>query len=369
MGETTPTIWQVTSSKSWGGRESVPVGLHRVFERRGIRSRLFCAQGSAIAARHGHNPGVDAFSFSGVFDGKTKRSLARELRTDNPDVIICHFSRDLLILRRLVHRAKETRLVLVKHVGPGKPKKDILHRWVYRGVHHILGVSEYIARSCQETYPIDAGRVFVWHPGVDSNRFRFRPEKKLQIRRELGLSSKTILIAYVARLTPGKGHKDLIAAFLSLAAQREDILLALPGTASADEKHFADALHNQVQASSASGKVIWPGFVENVSDWLCACDIFANPSPREAFGLNTIEAMATGCPVIGITGGGTPEIIIDNENGLLVEPHNSNHLASALARLVDDADLRQRLGRTARATVETRFTQDKSVDRLLEIIL
>jgi len=367
MIETASCIWQVTSSGAWGGGESVPVSLHRAFGRRGIRSKLFCSRESAIATRQGHGSGIKALPFSGVLDGKTRRALAGEMKTDNPDVILCHFSRDLFVLRRLLRRRGKTRLILVKHVGPGKPKKDLFHRWVYRRVHAILGVSAYIARRCRETYPIDAGRVFVWHPGVDEELFRFRPDKRSPIRRTLGLNDNDVLIGYVARLTPGKGHRDLIAAFSSLAGWQDNVYLVLLGAASPEEKHVAEELNGQMRASSVRERVILPGFVENVSDWLCACDIFVNPSPREAFGLNTIEAMAAGCPVIGTTGGGTPEIITDRENGLLVEPHNPDQLAAALTRLIDDTAWRRRLGRAARTAVETRFTHDKSVDRLLEL--
>jgi len=362
------SIWQVTSSKSWGGRESVPVALHQAFLTRGIDSRLFCARDSAIAIRHGAQPGVHSLPFTGLMDRATRRLLTEDLRDDPPEVILCHFSHDLPFLRLALGRAKKSRLFLVKHVGPGRPKKDIIHRWVYRRVEAVVAVSEYIARRCRESYPVDPGRVLVWHPGVDVTRFRFQADKRAGLRLSLGLRDSDVLIGYVARLTPGKGHTELIEAFVSLAKEIENIHLVLFGTASHGEQCFATELHRMAQATPQGARVLWPGFVEDVPTWLWTCDIFANPSPAEAFGLNTIEAMAAGRPVIGTTGGGTPEIIAHGENGLLVPPNSPHQLADALRQLIEDIDQRRGLGERAWASACRRFDMPVVVDNLLELV-
>ena len=183
------------------------------------------------------------------------------------------------------------------------------------------------------------------------------------------MKESDILIGYVARLTPGKGHRNLIRAFLSLAEKRDNIYLILPGSASANEQSFADDLRALADGSPAGKYILWPGFVENVAAWLSACDIFANPSPKEAFGLNTIEAMAVGRAVVGTTGGGTPEIIAPGESGFLVDPDDADQLTAVLLRLITDAGLRQRIGSAARNVVKNRFSLDKAVGRLLELIL
>ena len=362
------SIWQATSSRSWGGRESVPAALHQVFLTRSVKSTLFCAEDSAIANRYGNQPGICPLPFTGLHDRRTRRALAGLLRADPPDVILCHFSHDLPLLRLVLGREKRTRLYLVKHVGPGRPKKGIIHRWIYRRVDAVLAVSEYIARRCRETYPIDPARVCVWHPGVDTERFEFRPEERLRLRHDLGLQKSDILIGYVARLTPGKGHRELLEAFVSLAASIDNVYLALPGTASVDEQPLAAELRRCSDMVPTGKRVLWPGFIENVPGWLAACDIFANPSPTEAFGLNTIEAMVVGRPVVGTTGGGTPEIITPGQDGLLVEPNNPDHMGAALRQLIEDADLRSRMGQAAQRTVRDRFALPVVVDRLLQLL-
>jgi glycosyltransferase involved in cell wall biosynthesis len=80
-----------------------------------------------------------------------------------------------------------------------------------------------------------------------------------------------------------------------------------------------------------------------------------------------LEAMAAGRPVIGTTVGGTPELIDAETTGLLVERGDQAALAAAITRLLDDPSLAARLGAAARTRVETRFSPDASVDRLLAL--
>jgi len=368
MSELVPSIWQVTSSKSWGGRESLPVDMHFAFGERGFTSRLFCAEGSAIAARFGSRQGVIVLPYSGNIDRHCLRVLRRYLTEDRPTVIISHYSHDLFLLRRLLLRTKDSRLVLVKHVGPGKPKKDLFHRWIYRRVDLLLGVSRYIVERCRQSYPIPEWRMKVWHPGIPETRLATQPQAREKIRNAHGLGGDDILIGYIARLTPGKGHKELIHAFTVLAAERPNVYLALIGAASPDEQYYMRELRHLAATARLHERIIQPGFVENVADWLAACDIFANPSPKEAFGLNTIEAMAAGLPIVATTGGGTPDIIVDGKNGLLVEPQDIKHLAAVLGRLFGQPDLRLQLGRVARQDFVKYFTLQSALDRLCNVL-
>ncbi|MFH0876640.1 MAG: glycosyltransferase [Candidatus Omnitrophota bacterium] len=88
-----------------------------------------------------------------------------------------------------------------------------------------------------------------------------------------------------------------------------------------------------------------------------ACDLFVAPSLYESFGFIYLEAMSFAKPVLGCRTGGVPEVVLDNECGLLVEPADAKGLADAIVRLLKSPDERKRMGQEARKRVELYFTQ------------
>jgi glycosyltransferase involved in cell wall biosynthesis len=100
-----------------------------------------------------------------------------------------------------------------------------------------------------------------------------------------------------------------------------------------------------------------------------AADICVVPSVwEEAFGLAALEAMARGKPVVATAVGGIPEIIRPGVTGLLVRPADEPQLANALASLLLDTTAAARMGQEARRDVEARFTPERQLSRLTELI-
>jgi glycosyltransferase involved in cell wall biosynthesis len=95
-------------------------------------------------------------------------------------------------------------------------------------------------------------------------------------------------------------------------------------------------------------------------------DIFVLPSHEEALGISILEAMACNTPVIGANVGGIPEIIIDNQNGLLIEPGNEKMLALKIFEIVTNKDLQINLTKNALNTLE-KFSTEKMLKKTLEI--
>jgi glycosyltransferase involved in cell wall biosynthesis len=91
------------------------------------------------------------------------------------------------------------------------------------------------------------------------------------------------------------------------------------------------------------------------------------PCEREGFGLAAAEAMAFGRPVVAAAGGALLELVTDEKTGLLVPPRDAVALRDAVERLLGDPELRERLGRSARARARNRFGWDSVIERTLEV--
>jgi glycosyltransferase involved in cell wall biosynthesis len=99
---------------------------------------------------------------------------------------------------------------------------------------------------------------------------------------------------------------------------------------------------------------------DDVPDLLGRSDVFVLSTLSEGMPISILEAMAAGLPVVASEVGGIPEIVVDGETGLLVPPGDADALAGALRRLLDDPELRRRLGAAGRARVEEHFDVARS---------
>ena len=138
-----------------------------------------------------------------------------------------------------------------------------------------------------------------------------------------------------------------------------DVDLAVIGEG--DERPRLEAL---IAELGLAGRVRLLGYRTDLPDWYEAMDVFALSSLREGLPNVLLEAMALETPVVATRIAGVPRLVRDGENGLLVQPDSADALAGALGRLLRDADLRLRLARAGRRTVEAEFSFAARMDKL-----
>ncbi len=195
------------------------------------------------------------------------------------------------------------------------------------------------------------------------------PSKKLTQHELLGmrhnykLDENDMLVLYIGQLTYGKGVLILIKAFERLLLKNTSLKLIILGKgplASRLKKiksRFGDHLR-------------YYGFLpyNEVLKFYQMADIVVVPSIwPEALGRVNLEAMALGKPVIATNVGGIPEIITHEKDGILIEPGDPNEIESALHRLINDSDLRSRLGLEARKTIEKRYNEAIICDQTISL--
>ena len=243
----------------------------------------------------------------------------------------------------------------------------LLMRMVYAGADVIFANSLNTRRMLREL-GIEADRVELVYPGVDTERFR--PDiDAAEIRRRIAPRGETMLLS-VGRLQTRKGHDLMIQAVGHLTRQH-DRSLRYVIVGDGPERSRLEALVDQCgvrEYVTFSGEVP----AELLPQYYAACDIFVLPNrveqtDVEGFGIVFLEAAASGKPAVGGRSGGVPEAVADGVTGLLVGGTDAEELATTIARLMDSEALRRSLGEAGRARAVREFGWESAAERVSTI--
>jgi glycosyltransferase involved in cell wall biosynthesis len=176
--------------------------------------------------------------------------------------------------------------------------------------------------------------------------------------------SRRPTLLFFGEIARHKGVFGLAQAFARVADELPELRLIYAGTGSGVEE-----TRRLIEQFRLGDRVKFTGWLqaERKRATLAGATIFVLPSFVEGMPMALLEAMSFGLPVIATPVGGVPEIVTHGHDGLLVPAGDVGALAAAIARLTNDPELRQRLGRAARDTVAKRFSLDSAVERLLGI--
>jgi glycosyltransferase involved in cell wall biosynthesis len=181
------------------------------------------------------------------------------------------------------------------------------------------------------------------------------------VRRELGIPEDAPLVGTVANFKAAKDHATLLraAAQVRQAVPSVRFLLVGQGPLEAETRRLAAEL-------GLDGAVCFAGFRSDARRLMASFDVFALSSTYEGLPIALIEAMAGGCPAVVTRVGGTPEVVADGVQGLLVPPRDPDALAAGLLRLLGDRELRAAMGAAAAARAQD-FDIRKAVGRMEQV--
>lgn len=168
-------------------------------------------------------------------------------------------------------------------------------------------------------------------------------------------------VGIVAELHKNKGLIYAIRAMRDINIQKNVALIII---GSGEEEAI---LRNQIRASDLEDSVFLMGFEPDAAKLMPAFDIFLLPSTTEAFGYVLLEAGFANLPVVASRVGGIPEIIEDNETGLLVTSRDSDSIRSALSRLIASPDLREKLGSALHSRILRDFSPQMVISKTAEL--
>jgi glycosyltransferase involved in cell wall biosynthesis len=195
--------------------------------------------------------------------------------------------------------------------------------------------------------------VVVCYPAVDlAHLENARLQGQAYWRAHLGLPAQAPIVGMVARLVRGKGVDVFIKTVTQLAHHHPDLHGFVVGGTHPLDPDYARELYALAAETGLGDRLRLVGQrpLEEVAGWWCACDVAIHPvTGSEAFGMGIVEAMAMEKPVIASALGGPAEIIQDRVTGFLCAPGDVDGLVRTTQEVLADPELRQSLGRAARA--------------------
>lgn len=206
----------------------------------------------------------------------------------------------------------------------------------------------------------------VVYNGVDLQRFHSSATRRESARNYYQLDRFDDLVVMVASLSVNKDHRTLLRAVPGVLAERPRIGFVILGDGSEKE-----SLQLMAQEMGIAENVLFAGFVDDIYAILeqsAIAVLLSNPEHhQEGIPNALLESMAMGLPVVATTGGGTPELVENGVNGILVPPLDNQAVVKALLMLLGNIDLRHKLGQEGRQTVSDKFNLTRYLNDYFDI--
>jgi glycosyltransferase involved in cell wall biosynthesis len=276
---------------------------------------------------------------SSGFDPRLFWGIYRVLDQIRPDIVHTHVHVLRYALPAMLLRRSAVMIHTVHNIAEWEiePRARWIHRLAFGNGIVPVSVAHAVAASVKRMYGVSGGPVV---PNcIPVKAYRCPSRSSCEWRRQEGFRSDDILLGCVAQFRVQKNHRLLLEAFASGPARHPHAHLVLIGQGETEE-----AAKRQVKALGISRQVHFLGLREDIPDALGAMDAFVLASDFEGNPLAVMEAMAAGLAVVTTGVGGVPEILESGKEGIVVAPGDAHSLAAAMLVVVENPEVRRRMG-------------------------
>ena len=297
---------------------------------------------------------------------KAYRQLIKMIREYEIDCIHCNTPVGGL-LGRLAGKKCGVKKVIYQahgfHFYKGAPLKNWLlyypvEKWLARYTDALITINQEDYELAKRKMKLRNGGKVYYVPGVgiDVKKFSETTVDRSTKRRELGIPEDAVLLLSVGELNHNKNHETVIRA---IADMNVYYIIAGKGDLQPHLKKLIDTL-------GLADRVKLLGFRGDVKELYEAADIFVFPSFREGLSVSVMEAMASGLPCVASKIRGNTDLLEKTEGGFLCDPHNAADFAEKLNLLAASAELREKMGRTNRMTIQ-KFSTETVIKEMQKI--
>ncbi|MEM4188093.1 MAG: glycosyltransferase family 4 protein [Candidatus Hadarchaeum sp.] len=297
-------------------------------------------------------------------DLKALIKLYQLIRRERPHIVHTHTTK-AGFLGRLAARLAGVPIVvhtyhghvLHGYYGPSKTRLlRSMERALARLTDCLIAISELIKRDLVAYGVASAEKIAVIPLGFDLEPFLCNQVYKGKLRRELGLNEDARIVGIVGRIFPIKNHRLFLDAAVRVATREPNAYFVVVG-----DGILRSEMEGYAQKLGIAPRVFFLGWRRDLPRIYADLDLLVVSSDNEGTPVSAIEAMASGCPVVGTSVGGLPDIILEGETGYLVPPRDPEALAAAVLSLLQDREIAARMGQTARALAKDRFSLQRLV--------
>jgi len=268
----------------------------------------------------------------------------------------------------LAKKLKNMEVKLVRTRGEAyPPKRNPFNMYLYSGLtDQIIVPARILAERYAEELGVECEKIN--HIPLGIRYFSMSDQRKVQAWKEkLGMKPEEKIVGMVGRLSPVKGHVYFIQS-AELVLDKDPLTKFI--IAGQDAQISQARLKRIAYRLGVLDRFVFLGKVREIEQLTSIFDLGVICS----VGSETIcrvlqEFMAAGKPVIGTRVNGIPDFIEPQKNGYLVEPADSQQLACAITRLLNDAELRERMGNYSRTIIQNEYSLEKFAERTLEVYL
>jgi glycosyltransferase involved in cell wall biosynthesis len=240
----------------------------------------------------------------------------------------------------------------------------------------ILCVSE----AAKQKFP-PSKKLFLHLDAIDTTEI-FDPSiyDKQGLKKLLKIPENAKVVGIFGGIQYAKGHDIFARACVLVVKYFPEYLFLMVGSSPNENKHkqllfrlfgkktITDELKSIIKSNHLENNLLFFGQHENVAEIYSVCDLVCMPSYEEAFGDPVIEAGAMGIPVIAYAKGGPLDSVVDGETGILLKELNERTLSEAIIYLLNDEELRLKLGNNSRSHVKQNFSYDVYIPRFINLL-
>jgi len=358
-------LLQITASTVWRGHEQKIIYLYEAFEEKKYfeEQYIVCPFNTPVhEVAEEKNMKVIGFDYKGEYDFRFAKELAKIVREKQIDVVFIHSSKahTLAVLSHLLFGLNAPLVLcrtLIRRVD-----SNFFRKWKYnyKGIKKIICVSNPVVDVLKYAVK-DHSKMCVVGSVTDIHKFN-KTVKTGMLHREFNIPQHYKIIGNIAEFTGFKDHRTWINTVEILVKERKlQAAFILVG-----QGELEGEIRELAREKGLEEHIIFAGFRKDVPEILPEFDLFLFTSNNEPTGGVLLESYACRVPIVAAKAGGIPEVIVENETGLLAEVGNPRDFAEKVEYLLDNKELQKKFTDNGYQFLAENFTKDVIAQKMFE---